>query len=724
MAYSSEIANNLLYTPFDSKSNVDIEISNKLNEDEFCDHCYIEPDFRLNNYSKLKIDEKDEFDYTADFNMLLDRMAIHKLDENKFITWLNDPSNDKVYTISGNAGTGKSTYINFEKHNKKNDDWMILDVAFSEKEILWFGESKTHISGNFSLAIKKLFSTVLTEIQKLMFGYYKNDEYDIEGITKNFESIIKVYNLKLSSSYPKGMNFMRDLEAILFNGVNDVSKIFKCAELLENYFENLKRKSVSQQLFSALDLMLLLVQCKNYDKKHVILFDSLERFISHDEIYNREVDEIRKLLINYCQSINKKGNCHRNKFKFIMVIRNSTARMLNVKSNNSDEMANNLDLTGWFDTNSMIERKESWLSNNCNINNENVDLLKRIIGDLRICSNSELTGLTLFIEPLFNNNKRLMIDFIGTYIELPSSSKILNTYNSIWNNKNDIPVKRYAARSIVRGVLLQQLNKVDNLFAELKTYSDNGSSGLGHTRKLLTILYNNGSEMKLSELLSEFYNVKDIKKHWKQKLSKDKAMTIANILFYMNSYNRRNNDWIQFVDLQLSNSSENISFKKVEKLYDALNTRLEDFKISIMPSGEIYLKYIVASFEYFSLRYCENQNDYMPLFAVVPSKEIMKETNNISDLPCMKIIKNVRKKAIECIKIMKNERDVLIDINKNGCLQFHGARIANNHKGYINNFIDYIKYICDTEELSSDIKEKYKILRSECRKEIKFYDKV
>ena len=87
MAYSSEIANNLLYTPFDSKSNVDIEISNKLNEDEFCDHCYIEPDFRLNNYSKLKIDEKDEFDYTADFNMLLDRMAIHKLDENKFITW-------------------------------------------------------------------------------------------------------------------------------------------------------------------------------------------------------------------------------------------------------------------------------------------------------------------------------------------------------------------------------------------------------------------------------------------------------------------------------------------------------------------------------------------------------------------------------------------------------------------------------------------------------------
>lgn len=562
------------------------------------------------------------------------------------------------------------------------------------------------------------------EIHDLIFNYFnENDEYNIESIINNFESIVQIYNTKLKNSFPKGMNFMNQLSDIIKNdNIDNINKILNSAELFEKYFNGLKGKAVNEQLFSALDIMLLFIQCKNFNNNHIILFDSFERFISHDEIYNQDVDNIRKLLLNYSYSINKKGNCHKNKFKFIMVIRNSTLRMLNVKSNNSDELANNLDLTGWFNTNKMVEKKEQYLNKNCNISNETSDLLHQIIGDLRKCQSSQLTGLNLFIEPLFNNNKRLMIDFIGSYIELPSSTKILDKYNSIWSKKNDKPVTRYAARSIIRGILLQQIDKqCKNLFKELETYNNNGYNGLGHARKLLTILYNNNTELKLSELLAKFYNVKDIKKHWKKTLSTDKKLTIAKILFFMNSYNRRNNDWIQFIDIQLNNSNQNTTIKMVDNLYELLNTRLDDFTVSIMPSGEAFLKYIVTSFEYFSYRYCENKENYMPIFANIPSSEEIENIDNINELACLKSIKNARKYAIRCIKTTQNERDIEIDINHNNIYQSHSIRVINSHKGFINNFIDYILDICKNDNISETAKIKYMQLVNKCRNEIAMY---
>lgn len=724
MAYSSKVANNLLFTPFDRKSNVDKTISLKLNEEEFCKHCYVEPDFTTKIYDELEYDENDECDYILKLDILLDKIAKYKSDEERFRLWINDPKNSKVYTISGNAGTGKTTFINYEKHIKENEDWIILDVALSENEIQWFGEYKTHISGDFNKAIKKVYSTILMEIHDLIFNYFnENDEYNIESIINNFESIVQIYNTKLKNSFPKGMNFMNQLSDIIKNdNIDNINKILNSAELFEKYFNGLKGKAVNEQLFSALDIMLLFIQCKNFNNNHIILFDSFERFISHDEIYNQDVDNIRKLLLNYSYSINKKGNCHKNKFKFIMVIRNSTLRMLNVKSNNSDELANNLDLTGWFNTNKMVEKKEQYLNKNCNISNETSDLLHQIIGDLRKCQSSQLTGLNLFIEPLFNNNKRLMIDFIGSYIELPSSTKILDKYNSIWSKKNDKPVTRYAARSIIRGILLQQIDKqYKNLFKELETYNNNGYNGLGHARKLLTILYNNNTELKLSELLAKFYNVKDIKKHWKKTLSTDKKLTIAKILFFMNSYNRRNNDWIQFIDIQLNNSNQNTTIKMVDNLYELLNTRLDDFTVSIMPSGEAFLKYIVTSFEYFSYRYCENKENYMPIFANIPSSEEIENIDNINELACLKSIKNARKYAIRCIKTTQNERDIEIDINHNNIYQSHSIRVINSHKGFINNFIDYILDICKNDNISETAKIKYMQLVNKCRNEIAMY---
>ena len=45
MVYSSNIANALLYTPFDRKASVNGQVSSALTEKEFFNHCYIHPLF-------------------------------------------------------------------------------------------------------------------------------------------------------------------------------------------------------------------------------------------------------------------------------------------------------------------------------------------------------------------------------------------------------------------------------------------------------------------------------------------------------------------------------------------------------------------------------------------------------------------------------------------------------------------------------------------------------
>ncbi len=62
MAYSSKIANELLYTPFDQKASVNAEISFALTEREFCEHCYVPPMFdkNLNEFGEGEYTEHDD----------------------------------------------------------------------------------------------------------------------------------------------------------------------------------------------------------------------------------------------------------------------------------------------------------------------------------------------------------------------------------------------------------------------------------------------------------------------------------------------------------------------------------------------------------------------------------------------------------------------------------------------------------------------------------------
>lgn len=192
--------------------------------------------------------------------------------------------------------------------------------------------------------------------------------------------------------------------------------------------------------------------------------------------------------------------------------------MCNVSLHSADTAPSNLDLNGWYDVDNIIQRKKEWYKKS-GIVIENIDLVEQIVGDYRRCGDNTLTGLKLTLEPLFNGNKRLLIDFIGGMLERPSDKEILNKYIALW--KEDTSLARFAARSIIRGLVLYNIERnKDHLFEHLKTYSSHRNyNGLGDARKLLTILYNhiqNGedNEMPVSEVLSKLFVTDNISEIW------------------------------------------------------------------------------------------------------------------------------------------------------------------------------------------------------------------
>lgn len=445
----------------------------------------------------------------------------------------------------------------------------------------------------------------------------------------------------------------------------------------------------------------MILYCTNHNQDtrntdvNVIVFDNIERFIAHDEIYNKDLDTIRKDITSYCKYIYGK-NKQIGLFKFILALRTNTARMCGVKLDAADELPSDLNISGWFLLDDIIKSRIKWF-NEKRVPLMEYDTINRIICDLRTCKTHELTGLQLFIDPLFNENKRLIFDFIAGIVEKSTNRKYMEQYDKLWSENTS--VSRFAARSIIRGLIYQELDKHDNLFKHLKIYAENDKSsesseidyGLSYVRKILTILYNNKkNDMTLEDVIGMICLKKDkIQEYWNSVMPERNKDNITEVLFYMNSYNRRDNDWVQFIDMQMSGEQQSISIKDQTQLRDLLDKKLKAFSLKIMPAGETYLRYIVASFEFFSYRY--STEDYKPLFMLIPSIDDLQEKKSITDFECYQIIKNTQEHANNCMANIKRNTDIPIRLKESGEPKKHAERIIAQHQGFIDQFIFYLR---------------------------------
>lgn len=754
MAYSSIIANEALATPFDNKAAVRAEITDGLTVVEFLEHCYSHPQFMPEGYEVLaeNIDPNNIVDYSNPVQIiprnpsfLHEDKLVEEIEEydvlptthteiddtvfqliNAYIhfhLWKGDFNSNKVYTLNGNAGTGKTTFINRIRYIESKKNWVILDVHNARSHVDWMADIRTTIN-NFNRAHAKVYGSVMCKIWEIIFqGINENGYYSLQIVNNNLVELSDNYRAHFADLYPSGRMLMNRLGSIIDETKDIPTRVEKAANLFKEHVNGLMGKG-GDGLINALNILLLVLRCNSSDpyQKHIIVFDNFERFIGKDEIYNKDVDKIRLQLTSYIDNINKSGNCHKGIFKFVMAVRDSTARMCSVRLQASDSKPSNLDLSDWYDTEDIISKKMEWYAKK-KINVQNSKLIKQIIGDIRECSDGTLTGLKLMIDPLFNNNKRLIIDFIGTMIELPSNRINISKYEELWNKNT--PMSRFAARSIIRGMILHNFERMnDRFFEHLHTYSSkNDTNGLGDARKILTLLFNNihsgrENEMPLSDVISTLFKGLDALKCWNLPEYAKSRKTISEVLFYMNSYNRRENDWIQFIDLQVKESSGSVSVKEADQLEKIIGEKMESFVIHLMPGGQAYLRHIVASFEFFSLRYSKN---YIPLFAAIPTLQEIKEYKTINDLPCYEILNRVVNRAIACIGLLQKGEDTIkitLDKSLEGIL--HATRIVNHHKSYIGAFLKLLDeaYVgnSDFDEIAKNkldklIQEGHRLLR-------------
>lgn len=702
--YISDIGNQLLFSPYDGKAGLPTTIADALTEEEFLKNCYSEPQFLANKNYEFFAEIMEESDNIS-YDVILDKFDEQKKLYYNFIRWLeNDVRDDAVYTISGNAGSGKTTFVYKLKAESEMQNWIILNMADASDTIYWLNDKKTHFN-NFELPYKKIYASMLKFIKIHMFNSknsenekYINEILDITG------EVIDNYKKNFGNFINKKSQFFEGLIKC-YNCTNDkTKKIDLIAKYFVNYFDKLIYDE--NNLGDILDIFLIFIQCRfSSNNKTIIVFDNIERFISDIEIYSKDIDDIRKRLNSYTKAISEPSNRNYNLFKFVMVVRNKTARMMGVKLQSADNLARNLDIGDWFDIDDIIEKRYKWLDCNLHFKNENITILRKILGDIRSCGNGVLTGLYLFINPLFNENKRLIIDFLGKIIEQPSNKSYIDLYLKFWEENTDI--SRFAARSIIRGLILKQLEKEDSLFKHLQTYSDNKEqNGLGTARLILTILNkylsSGETDIPLDRIIQDltnmsfdaFINRKDNKK----------MLLFVDILFYMNSYNRRTNDWIQFIDLQIKDQEKNTYINNPNILKQLMNDQHDKISLNIMPAGKLYLKQIVASFEFFSLRYIK---DYKPLFSCVPTeKEIIDTSNNIKNLECYQLISKVRKRVKKCIDIIKHKEN----IDYYGL--WHKDRITIAFNSYLDKFLQYIDEMAK-HSLNEEVKNNIKKLKDE-----------
>lgn len=690
MSYKSKCANILLSSPFDKKAEAGPQIRRLLTEEEFFKYCYSLPQFESKTIRRHADELISADNHYPKEKELMDLRNDQKGFRDNFINWLHNEMTDGVYTISGNAGTGKTTFVNYLSSTVNDFRWVILNMSTASSTIVWLNDHMTNFS-EFKLAYKKIYSSILEYMKSRIFDVEADtdDEY-CNKIMVILEKLLGNYKNNFGNSIRRKNDFFDGLCRIYYKKIKRETTIENIAAYMVEYFAKLfSENDFSQEFPYLLEIFLIFLRClSDDDKMTVILFDDMERFVCDDELYNEEIDEIRKAIANYARNLEQVNNRNKNLFKFIMVIRNKTARMIGVRLQSADNLPKNLDISEWYDVDDIINKKESWLYSH-DIAVDDIDYLKIITGDCKICKTGEITGLQKFIEPLFNNNKRLIIDFLGNLIETPSNRVYIDRYVELM--KEDNKICRFAARSLIRGMILESLEEVDSLFEHLIAYGENKTLGIGITRKILTVLYNltlNGAnDISLKDVVANIVNQNNVEYYFGADNSE--LDEFARSLFYMNSYNRRTNDWIQFVDIQIKNQHEKTTINNWEKLRELIREKHNDIYLNIMPAGEAYLRYIVTSFEFFSLRYIE---PYEPLFTLVPNKDEFKHGRAPTEFKCYKKIRDVSNKAFDCIKKINDNLRLRWERGAHGVL--HKDRIKQSFYDYIDKFMFMLRYKC------------------------------
>lgn len=736
-----EIIQKLLAVPYNTVYALEENLMEKLKK-EFFEKCYVDVSYNIQeNIYTSEEPVKTAFEIDLSAEELLRRSEEMQQDAAMFFRWLNIP-NRNVFYICGDAGTGKSVFLHWLKYCDEQKDeslkrkWAIIDVSESTEKIKIL-DKQVKVQ-NFRSIYYKVISAIIRLLEQILYSENDSDgRINHSATVGKFKNISSAFHHYFDWTYPDEQirTIFRNLP-LPNNGDlkndNDVSE--DCGHYLVDVFQRIiDNKSEKDALELFIQIYLFTLFCLYNNCKFVLAIDNVERIIGDDELYNSEITQFASDLRTIHNNIYDNNECLRNEYKIIVFMRNTSVRMV-IPQQITDFHASALDMSEWFDVEAILDNKLKWYSDQ----GESIPIAEEILSILKDNINYEgkLRGLYTKISMIFNNNKRVIVHFLINVLGKTSNRKYVAKFNDYRNRSIEgmtNSLSQFAARSIVYRLLLNEMRQDDFFTAIMTEPSSNapvhsnynnsarvgsyGSVGLGYARKILTLAYEyklqnpNDPYAPLSGILQRMFNLNPNNIGWLyNEENESRRKEISGILFAMNYYDGRKGDWLQFIDIQYDNISKSIRVPNADVMQEIFESGINRLKIKITTAGIAYLYFIAYSFEYFA---CKSINskihreiigyyDTPPLLSTIPSqKQIMGSC--LKDLDCVKIIEVVLLEALKCIIKMNSNEDLGINSipfveNIGGHPIKHSNRIVNYHTGYIDNFLNCIAEMYETED--------------------------
>lgn len=710
--------NRLLYVPYNHDYAVDEEIEKKLSEDEFFNKCFVMPDFAKEIDELMKMSSKEIKAFEIDLTRDEVKLKYEKQGESWSIlhNWIVSNQND-MYCVRGDAGTGKSSFLHYLEYIYRNSNirWEIVDIQKASHTVSILGQS-VNIPHFISLYSKSISAIIFSIVDIL---YYKNEDekIDYQKSADNLDEMIESYERIFDGYFlsKEVQSFYKGIKKVVNKKTNDLkAKCIESAEHIANHINNLFQNhnlKEDERLSRVVELYLSLLRCTNENVRHILAFDNFERFIGVDEIYNGQLVEFVTKLREIQNSIANNDNGLKKYYQIIIFMRKTSTRMF-TSQQSSELLEHSVDISEWFQISKILEKKLEWYRKE----SIKIDESKRIMEVLHDVGgyDKDFRGLRSKLNMLFNNNKRVITRFVTKVFDKSIGSNCIIQYDLFKNNKYDIDsdYSKFAARVIIFRLILDELRH-DEFFKHIVVQKDNKEpSSLGCARKILSILYeyslkNRDAYMPIDSIIEELFpSFGDSLIRYYDVNNENKRIIIAQVLFYMNYYDARKDNWLQFIDIQynIPNTSR-IQINDYEKLFDLIDEKHKEISIRITSAGIAYLYFVVYSFEYFSCKsiYEEKkikefgEDDLPPLLSTIPTIDDIKK-KRCNDLTCMKILKIVSNEAFSCIENMNDDLNSIgFRRNKEDEFIYHKDRIINSHVGFIGNFVYILKDIYKNE---------------------------
>ena len=697
-----------------------------LTEKEFFSKCFVPA---CTNIPTTNEPVKTAFEIDLSLQDLLDREDEIKNDEKAFESWLKR-GQDSVYYIRGDAGTGKSVYLHWLKYRDEQIEpqsgrkWEIIDLADSSDEVSIL-DMKIHIP-DFHSIYYKVISSIIKSIDRYFFAERGQEQPIDHGKSSDrFINIHNTYMQKCDPFYPdeKIRRFFSNFP--LSKDLSTVEASEGCGRYLASTFISILNEIGKRDALEFfLEVYVHLLVCIDREKRYIIAIDNVERIVGNDEIHNINITRFSDSLRLIHNSIIQNNVHLRSSYKFVVFMRNTSVRMFTPQQIN-DIAPNTIDISEWFDPETIILKKIDWYKS-CHDELQYGDEIQSILLD-NVVDDNQIRGLYTKIKMLFNNNKRIIVHFIVRILSKESNRHYIDSYNSF--RKHEKPclsnsLSQFAARSIIYRLLLNELRQ-DDFFHAIMTEPEStnppisneirvasyGTIGLGYARRILTILYESQIEnigeryIPLGRVLCKLFNVEseDLGRFFSNENQQTRKQ-IAGILFAMNYYDGRKDNWLQFIDIQYSANALSSSkhLPDANKMYQFIEQDVENLKLKITSAGKAYLFFIVPSYEYFACKSLNSKTrvkifgkyDTPPLLATIPDENQI-ISQKLADMISIKTVSVVLIESLKCITKMSEEESYnpnLFPFRKSPHDFFikHSNRIVNSHRGYIDNFIECV----------------------------------